>query len=327
MGIDMAKPLIQIKDLRKVYRIGAERVVALNRMSLDIFEGEICCLLGTSGSGKSTLLNMMAGLEKPTSGSIVIDNNPVTSMTEKQLAVFRQGKIGFVFQSYNLLPSMTALENVAMPLLFLGDSKKNRNKKAKSILKAVGLDKHMNHRPTQMSGGQQQRVGIARAFVNMPKIVFADEPTGNLDSKTTVEVMAIIINLAKKHKQTLIIVTHDPSIAKYADRVVHILDGNIETVEVNENPIVPDEPILTDHVAKGEKVPKKSAKKKPVKSSKSEKSENNPPKQETKPPVDTPPKDIVSNELKYEEASSELPQKAPDPLLDEIIIGQENNKN
>lgn len=272
----MAKPFIVIKDLRKVYRIGAERVVALNRMSLEIFEGEICCLLGTSGSGKSTLLNMMAGLEKPTSGSIVIDNNTVTSMNEKELAVFRQGKIGFVFQAYNLLPSMTALENVAMPLLFLGDSKKNRDIKAKSILKSVGLDKHMHHRPTQMSGGQQQRVGIARAFVNMPKIVFADEPTGNLDSKTTLEVMAIIINLAKKHNQTLIIVTHDPSIAEYADRVVHILDGDIEKVEMNENPIVPDEPELNDHLAEEEKAAKakaakakKAAKPAPIKREKS----------------------------------------------------------
>ncbi|MEG0691483.1 MAG: ABC transporter ATP-binding protein [Oscillospiraceae bacterium] len=266
----MAKPLIEIKDLRKVYRIGAERVVALNRMSLDIYEGEICCLLGTSGSGKSTLLNMMAGLEKPTSGSIVIDKNTITSMTEKELAVFRQGKIGFVFQSYNLLPSMTALENVAMPLLFLGDSKKDRNSKAKAILKSVGLEKHMHHRPTQMSGGQQQRVGIARAFVNMPKIVFADEPTGNLDSKTTVEVMAIIINLAKKLNQTLIIVTHDPSIAKYADRIVHILDGNIEKVELNETPIVPEEPHLKDHLVEPEKEKSKVKTKgiKPAKSAK-----------------------------------------------------------
>lgn len=266
----MAKPLIEIKDLRKVYRIGDEKVIALNHINLDIYEGEVCCLLGTSGSGKSTLLNMMAGLEKPTKGSIVIDNKTVTKMTEKQLAVFRQGKIGFVFQSYNLLPSMTALENVSMPLLFLGESKKDRIKKSKSILKSVGLSKHMNHRPTQMSGGQQQRVGIARAFVNMPKIVFADEPTGNLDSKTTLEVMAIIINFAKKYNQTLIIVTHDPSIARYAHRIVHILDGDIEKVEMNENPIVPDPPKLEDHIIKHKKSSSSSKKKtlktkKPVK--------------------------------------------------------------
>ncbi len=255
----MPKPLIEIKDLRKVYRLGSEKTVALNHVNLDIYEGEICCLLGTSGSGKSTLLNMMAGLEKPTKGSIAIDGSVVTKMNEKQLAMFRQGKIGFVFQSYNLLPSMNAIENVAMPLMFLGESKKVRIQKAKAILRAVGLEKHMLHKPTQMSGGQQQRVGIARAFVNMPRIVFCDEPTGNLDSKTTLEVMAIIVNMARKQNQTLVIVTHDPSIARYANRIVHILDGNIESVEENPDPIVPPEPELVDE---GEEEPAKKRHKK-----------------------------------------------------------------
>lgn len=242
----MPKPLIEVKDLRKVYRLGSERTVALNRIDLEVYEGEICCLLGPSGSGKSTLLNMLAGLEKPTKGSIVIDGSEVDQMNEKQLAMFRQGKIGFVFQAYNLIPSMTAIENVAMPLMFLNVPKKERVKKAKAILKAVGLSKHMTHRPNQMSGGQQQRVGIARAFVNMPKIVFCDEPTGNLDSHTSREVLAIIINLARKTNQTLVIVTHDPSIAQYADRIVHVLDGNIESVELNANPLVPEEPKPVD---------------------------------------------------------------------------------
>lgn len=237
----MKYPLIKIRDLRKVYKVGDEKVVALDRINLDIYEGEICCLLGTSGSGKSTLLNMLAGLEKPTKGRVSIDNEIVTSMNEKQLAMFRQGKIGFVFQAYNLLATMTALENVAMPLMFLGVPKKEREKRAAEILKAVGLEKHIKHKPTEMSGGQQQRVGIARAFVNVPKIVFADEPTGNLDSHTTLEVMSIIVNMARKNNQTLIIVTHDPSIAKYADRIVHILDGNIEYIEENENPIAPED--------------------------------------------------------------------------------------
>lgn len=236
----MARPLIEIKDLRKVYKIGDERVVALNKIDLTMYEGEICCLLGTSGSGKSTLLNMMAGLEKPSKGSVVINGTNIEKLSEKQLAIFRQANIGFVFQSYNLLPSMTALENVAMPLLFDGVNKKTRVKAAKEMLASVGLGKHVNHRPTQMSGGQQQRVGIARAFVALPKIVFADEPTGNLDSKTTLEVMSIIINLSKVHNQTLVIVTHDPSIARYANKIVHILDGDIEFVEDNENPIDPD---------------------------------------------------------------------------------------
>lgn len=240
----MANPIIKVTDLRKVYRIGDQKVVALNSINITIYEGEICCLLGTSGSGKSTLLNMMAGLEKPTKGSIVIANTNIEKLNEKRLADFRQENVGFVFQSYNLLPAMTALENVAMPLLFTGVDRKSRIKAAKAIMKSVGLEKHINHKPTQMSGGQQQRVGIARAFVALPKIVFCDEPTGNLDSKTTLEVMAIIINLAKKHHQTLIIVTHDPSIANYADRIIHILDGNVAKVEENQNPtkpIVPEE--------------------------------------------------------------------------------------
>lgn len=240
----MTKPIIKVDGLRKVYRIGDEKVVALNQIDIAVNEGEICCLLGTSGSGKSTLLNMMAGLEKPTKGSVVIANTNIEKLNEKQLADFRQANVGFVFQSYNLLGSMTALENVAMPLLFTGVEKKKRNKTAKDMLKAVGLEKHMNHKPSQMSGGQQQRVGIARAFVAIPKIVFADEPTGNLDTKTTLEVMALIINMAKQNNQTLVIVTHDPSIASYADRIIHIIDGNVTKIEENENPtkpIVPQE--------------------------------------------------------------------------------------
>ena len=197
----MPKPLIQIKDLRKVYRLGDEKTVALDRINLDIYEGEICCLLGTSGSGKSTLLNMMAGLEKPSKGSVTIDGRVVTSMNEKQLAIFRQGMIGFVFQSYNLLPSMTAIENVALPLMFLGISKRARNKKAAAILRSVGLEKHLKHKPTQMSGGQQQRVGIARAFVNMPKIVFCDEPAIMVMVPTRVQTLFLYLQRMKKRRQ------------------------------------------------------------------------------------------------------------------------------
>lgn len=240
----MAEPIIKIDGLRKVYRIGDEKVVALNKIDLTINQGEICCLLGTSGSGKSTLLNMMAGLEKPTKGSVIINGTHMEKLNEKKLAIFRQEHIGFVFQAYNLLPNMTALENVAMPMLFRGEPKKVREKAAKDMLKAVGLKKHIRHKPTQMSGGQQQRVGIARAFVALPEIVFCDEPTGNLDSKTTLEVMALIINLAKVNNQTLIIVTHDPSIASYADRIVHILDGNVSKEEINQNPTAPIVPSI-----------------------------------------------------------------------------------
>jgi putative ABC transport system ATP-binding protein len=225
--------IIELKDLRKVYRIGSEKVVALDRVDLVIKKGEFCCLLGTSGSGKSTMLNLMAGLEKPTKGSISIKGESIENMSEKKLARFRQEHLGFVFQSYNLLPTLTALENVCLPLTFKGISKSTREKKAWEMLKAVGLSKHARHKPSQMSGGQQQRVGIARAFIAMPEIVFADEPTGNLDSKTTKEVMGLITKMARDNNQTLVIVTHDTEISQYADRIIHILDGNIEKIELN----------------------------------------------------------------------------------------------
>lgn len=224
--------IIELVNLRKVYRIGTEKVIALDNVTLSIKKGEFCCLLGTSGSGKSTMLNLMAGLEKPTKGTIRIAGNAVEKMSEKKLAKFRQEHLGFVFQSYNLLPMLTAVENVSMPLTFKGLSKSVRDKKAKAMLKAVGLSTHLKHKPSQMSGGQQQRVGIARAFVAMPEIVFADEPTGNLDSKTTKEVMKLITGMARENNQTLVIVTHDLEIASYADRIVHILDGNIDKIEI-----------------------------------------------------------------------------------------------
>lgn len=227
--------LICVKDIRKVYPIGKERVVALNRINLIIEQGEICCILGTSGSGKSTLLNIMAGLEKPSRGAVFIDGVNVTKLNEKQLALFRQKNIGFIFQSYNLMPTLSAIENVAMPLMFKGVSRFRRNSEAIKMLKAVRLEKRMHHRPTQMSGGQQQRVGIARAFVAKPKIVFADEPTGNLDSHTTKEVMEIMVRMARKYHETLILVTHDRDIAKYADRIISLMDGNICSDEKNES--------------------------------------------------------------------------------------------
>lgn len=222
------RAMIRVRDLRKEYRLeGGEPVVALKRINLDIMEGELCCIFGTSGSGKSTLLNQLAGLEKPTFGDVYIRGVPITRLNENQLAAFRQKHIGFVFQSYNLLPFMTALENVAMPLMFRGDSKRERNRKAAAMLKKVGLGSRMKHYPRQMSGGQQQRVGIARAFVAMPDVVFADEPTGNLDSKTTIEVMDMIKAFAVKYRQTIVLVTHDPELAKYADRIVTLVDGRI----------------------------------------------------------------------------------------------------
>ncbi len=227
------KPAISIKDLTKTFVIGKEKVRALAGVSLEIYPNEIVCLLGTSGSGKSTLLNMMAGLEKPTKGTITIFGERIDKMSERKLAIFRQKNMGFVFQSYNLLPNLTAIDNVAMPMMFSGMKRRVRDKQAKQMLKMCGLGKRMRHKPTQMSGGQQQRVGIARAFVAKPKIVFADEPTGNLDTRTTIEIMEMMVSMARENHQTLVIVTHDVEIAAYADKIYHIIDGVISSVEDN----------------------------------------------------------------------------------------------
>lgn len=241
--------IIKIENLRKVYPVGKERIVALNNISFDIEEGEICCILGTSGSGKSTLLNQLAGLEKPTKGSVTIGKTNISVLSETRLAKFRQKYIGFVFQSYNLLPAYTALENVAMPLMFRGVSKKKREQKAKELLKLVGLGKRLSHKPTQMSGGQQQRVGIARAFVSKPKIIFADEPTGNLDSKTTREVMELMVNLCRKYKETFVLVTHDRDLALYADRIITLADGEIIKDERNQSIARTEEQIAAEQTA------------------------------------------------------------------------------
>ena len=207
--------------------MGTEKVVALDSINLEIHKGEVLCILGTSGSGKSTLLNQLAGLEKPTRGAVYIGKKNISRMSEDQLARFRQKNVGFVFQSYNLLSSQTALENVSMPLMFRGVDKHTREKLALQMLHRVGLGDRYKHRPNQMSGGQQQRVGIARAFVSKPAIVFADEPTGNLDSKTTIEVMEMMVRLARENNQTFILVTHDRELSQYADRIITLIDGRV----------------------------------------------------------------------------------------------------
>ena len=219
--------MIQVRGLRKEYPLADETVVALKRIDLDVSQGEICCIFGTSGSGKSTLLNQLAGLEKPTRGCVFIGGKPVSKMSENELDRFRQRHLGFIFQSYNLLPTLTALENVALPLMFRGVDRASREKTARRMLKAVGLGNRADHFPNQMSGGQQQRVGIARAFAAMPKVVFADEPTGNLDTKTTTEVMEMVCGFARSMNQTIVLVTHDPSMAAYADRIVTLIDGQV----------------------------------------------------------------------------------------------------
>ena len=221
------EPIISIRGLKKVYRVGEERVRALNGVDLDIYPGEFVCIIGRSGSGKSTLLNMMAGLEKPTRGSIVIAGQHLEKLSESQLVNFRLQHIGFIFQQFNLFPSMTAVENVSMPLVYRGVGLRKRKAAATAMLREVGLDKHISHRPSQMSGGQQQRVGIARALVASPEVIFADEPTGNLDSRTSEEILSLIQRIACKDGHTLVMVTHDPTVAAHADRVVNILDGLI----------------------------------------------------------------------------------------------------
>ncbi|MBR3395262.1 MAG: ABC transporter ATP-binding protein [Firmicutes bacterium] len=223
--------LIRIRHVRKVYLMGEEKVVALDDVSLDIYKGEFVCFLGTSGSGKSTFLNMVAGLEKPTRGEVWIGKVPIHKLNEAQVTIFRQKNIGFIFQAYHLMQSMTALENVALPLMLKGVPKEIREPAAKKALAQVGLKGYEGRKPNQMSGGQQQRVGIARALVVKPKIIFADEPTGNLDSHTTKDVMDLISKETKENGTTLILVTHDRSIADYADKIVTIQDGNIINVE------------------------------------------------------------------------------------------------
>ena len=223
--------IIEVKNATKIYRVGTEKILALDNVSFTINKGDFCCLLGSSGSGKSTLLNIMAGIEKITSGDIYIKGKKITKMGEHQLAKFRQKYLGFVFQSYNLINSLTALENVELPLVFKEEPKKIRIKKSKEILSKVGLEKRLKHKPSQMSGGQQQRVGIARAFVANPEVVFADEPTGNLDSKTAKEIMGIIKQIAGERNQTIVMVTHDTEIARFANKVIHIHDGHIERIE------------------------------------------------------------------------------------------------
>ena len=230
------RPMIRVEHLRKVYRTGKEKVRALDDVSLELAKGEFCCIVGASGSGKSTLLNQLAGLEKPTRGTVTIDGKNISAMDENQLALFRQKKLGFVFQSYNLLPTLTAVENVALPLMFKGVPKKKREKLAKEQLKKMGLGKRAGHKPTEMSGGQQQRVGIARAFVGKPAVIFADEPTGNLDSHTTVQVMNAILELIREYKITFVMVTHERDLAACADRIITLRDGKVLRDERIEHP-------------------------------------------------------------------------------------------
>lgn len=225
--------VIRVSDLYKIYRMGETKVYALNGVDFEIRRGEFCAITGPSGSGKSTLLNMLAGLEHPTKGEIVIAGTHIEKLDEPGLVRFRRDRVGFIFQSYNLIGTMNALENVALPLSFRGIGRAERKRLAGKYLKLVGLERFASHMPNQMSGGQQQRVGIARALAVKPQIIFADEPTGNLDSKTTMEVLNLMRRIVREQNQTLVMVTHDDHLASYADRIFQIIDGKI--VKIQEN--------------------------------------------------------------------------------------------
>ena len=227
------REIISVKNLYKLYRVGDSVVRALDGVSFSVYEGEFCAIVGTSGSGKSTLLNMLAGLEKPTRGEVIVAGEHIEQMKENELVKFRGENVGFIFQSFHLMGTMNALENVALPLTFRGEPRKERIKKADRMLDLVSLEKHKKHLPNQLSGGQQQRVSVARALVNDPKIIFADEPTGALDSHTSQDVMRLMQRLVREQKRTLVMVTHDRSQAEYADRVLEIIDGKI--VHITEN--------------------------------------------------------------------------------------------
>ena len=228
------KKIIEVENLYKVYTMGEEKIFALRNINLDIFQNETITLLGTSGSGKSTLLNLLAGLEKPSKGKVNIGGITISDLNEDKVTKFRQLNIGFIFQSFNLISSLTAIENVEFSLMLKGIDKKTRYKRAVKILNDVGLGKRLNHKPSEMSGGQQQRVSIARALVDNPKIVFADEPTGNLDSKTSKEILDIILGLTRIHNQTMILVTHDNELAHVGNRTVVLKDGSIKNIIVEK---------------------------------------------------------------------------------------------
>lgn len=231
----VGEPLVQTRDLSKIFRVGDSRVVALNRINLTIPRGSFTAVVGTSGSGKSTLLNMLGGLEKPTAGEVFVAGQPLHRFNQSQLVTYRREQVGFIFQSFNLLPQLTAIDNVALPLTFRGIPKRARQARARMILTQLGLARHLHHKPGQMSGGQQQRVGIARALAVQPTLVFADEPTGNLDSRTSEETLNLFRTVIRRFQQTWIMVTHDRHLASFADTIVSIGDGQITDITQTEH--------------------------------------------------------------------------------------------
>lgn len=224
----MAQKLISIKGIKRNFQLGSETINVLKGINLEINKGEYVALMGPSGSGKSTLMNLLGCLDTPTSGTYILNGKDVSQMHDDDLAEVRNKEIGFVFQTFNLLPRTTALDNVALPMIYAGFSKTERNARAKEVLTQVGLEERMDHQPNQLSGGQRQRVAVARALVNHPSIILADEPTGNLDSKTSIEIMKLFGDIHAKGN-TVILVTHEEDIAKYAHRIIRLKDGLIES--------------------------------------------------------------------------------------------------
>jgi putative ABC transport system ATP-binding protein len=228
--------MIQVTNLSKIYKIGQVETVALDNASFSIKKGEFVAIMGPSGSGKSTLMHLLGALDTPTTGTYILDNENVGSLSKDSLAEIRNKKIGFVFQSFNLLPRTTALKNVALPMVYAGIPKQERLKKAEELLKIVGLGDRINHTSNQLSGGQMQRVAIARALSMDPSIILADEPTGNISTNQSKEIMEILVNL-QKQGHTIIVITHEPSVADYAQRIIYLKDGKIEKDEKNRKEI------------------------------------------------------------------------------------------
>ncbi len=226
--------IISIHNIRKTYKIGDEIIHALKDVSLTIYKNEYVALMGPSGSGKSTLMNMLGCLDSPSEGEYILNKLSVSKMTDNQLAEVRNKEIGFVFQTFNLLPRASTLDNVALPLVYSGFSKIDRDKRAKEVLESVGLENRLNHKPNELSGGQRQRVAVARALVNNPAIILADEPTGNLDSKTSIEIMGLFEEIHNKGN-TIILVTHEEDIAMHAHRIIRLKDGLVESDSKNQN--------------------------------------------------------------------------------------------
>jgi putative ABC transport system ATP-binding protein len=222
------KPIIELRDVWKIYKMGEVEVPALRGLNLKVYPEEFIAIMGPSGSGKSTAMHMIGCLDIPTKGKVFLDSEDISTLEESDLAQIRGRKIGFIFQTFNLMPGLTAMENVMLPMIFQDVPLEKREKIAKDLLKKVGLKHRLNHKPTELSGGEQQRVAIARSLVNNPQVILADEPTGNLDSKMGMEVMSMLSNLHEKESKTIIVVTHDKTVAKFADKIYHLKDGKIK---------------------------------------------------------------------------------------------------